>query len=412
MAPRASMLVRPVGADWSSSYAQLLERLDTLVERARLTLCGFCTVTDATISLHEAEPLFAPDAPPAARRLADLLRQRMLHGIGGELRFEWPEGPAWLESNLRPRVTIGGTSAHAALSLALNGAPALLALSDRSRHKLARLHGDILLSEGGRLVPVSDAAPTATRVPDINVFEYTAGREAGGIIPARSTRIIVRLHDPDLDIDAEFLQASQRLAADAGAGLICGFNALGDRLHDTLLNEIMGVGRAWQRAGLPVVHYEMAGFDRPALRDQTLQGLVGGLTSLGMSQSEFSALVGERTDIVEGMVELGRQMSLRRVCVHADGWAAAVTLDDPVVERTALMTGCLFASARAATGRHGRPGLLPADVTFEDPPFAERSEQGWHVVTCASPYQVAPTTTLGLGDTFTAGTLLVLGGRN
>jgi ADP-dependent phosphofructokinase/glucokinase len=34
---------------------------------------------------------------------------------------------------------------------------------------------------------------------------------------------------------------------------------------------------------------------------------------------------------------------------------------------------------------------------------------GWHIVTCPSPHLQQPRTTLGLGDTFMAGCLLVLG---
>jgi len=43
-------------------------------------------------------------------------------------------------------------------------------------------------------------------------------------------------------------------------------------------------------------------------------------------------------------------------------------------------------------------------------PFPERRQHGkWTFVACAAPFLAQPVTTLGLGDSFTAGCLLVLG---
>ena len=37
---------------------------------------------------------------------------------------------------------------------------------------------------------------------------------------------------------------------------------------------------------------------------------------------------------------------------------------------------------------------------------------GWSIACCPAPYLEKPAATIGLGDTFLAGTLLVLGGEN
>src|SRR5271170_335381 len=64
---------------------------------------------------------------------------------------------------------------------------------------------------------------------------------------------------------------------------------------------------------------------------------------------------------------------------------------------------------RAATGYLGVPRNLPERVRFIDPPFpAFEWRNGWKIICCPTPYIATPAATIGLGDTFLAGTLLVL----
>jgi len=110
------------------------------------------------------------------------------------------------------------------------------------------------------------------------------------------------------------------------------------------------------------------------------------------------------------MCGLGERLGLSRVCVHADGWAATATLGEPWIELKALLTGCLLASARAEAGTLVIPRRAPSSAIYRAPPFEEPIRRGkWWLVSCAAPYLAAPVTTLGLGDTFMAGCLLVLG---
>jgi len=98
------------------------------------------------------------------------------------------------------------------------------------------------------------------------------------------------------------------------------------------------------------------------------------------------------------------------LCVHADTWALAITKGDPHRELEALLCGCLLASARAQRGEPCRPTGVPANAEFHDPPLETFSKSGERfIVCCASPYLERPVATIGLGDTFLAGTLLVLG---
>ena len=136
--------------------------------------------------------------------------------------------------------------------------------------------------------------------------------------------------------------------------------------------------------------------------------MTGVVTSVGMSQAELRRLA--RDGSVDAMVALGERLGVRRLCVHADEWAAAVTRDDAEGELAALMTGSLLAAARAAAGRPVSRAVVPPGARFRDPPFAAGIDvRGWRLVSCSVPYLDLPASTLGLGDTFTAGCLLVLG---
>ena len=397
---------------WGATYADLIGRLPGFFDNARLTLCGLNVCLDGVADLHEARALLEERANPHAFALAGELKRRVGQGIGGEIRVDWPAGPAWLEAHLRLKTALGGTSAHGALVLATLGAPALLALADRSKEQLKHIHPAVLLAENDRPVRVDDIVPHGAARPKIFIFEYTAGKRVGDVVPERSSRIIVRFGDPGVEDDPEFERVSTRLAATAGAGVVSGFNAAAL----SQLPHAIAVGRriaiSWRMAGLPTVHLELAGYVSGAARDSALEGLRGAITSIGMSHSEYLALGLDGNDLPAGMVACGKRLGLRRVCVHADHWAAAATLDHPAQERDALQMGCLLASTRAEAGKPVYPTAIPKAAAFNALPFEGTLDRGdWTAVGCAAPYLARPATTLGLGDTFTAGCLLVLGQR-
>ncbi|HTN96162.1 MAG TPA: hypothetical protein VL101_04230, partial [Nordella sp.] len=98
---------------------------------------------------------------------------------------------------------------------------------------------------------------------------------------------------------------------------------------------------------------------------------------------------------------------------HADHWAAAATRREAEMEHQALMMGCLLAGTRATHGVPAYPKDIDARATFGTPPLPPLLRQGaWSVVTCASPYLEHPAATVGLGDSFTGGCLLMLGSAN
>lgn len=396
--------------DWVGRYRDLITDIPRIAGAAPLMLFGLSACVDARILAHELGPLFRPGAPTQARAFGDLIKQRAAAGIGGEVRIEWPEGPGWLAGHVPIAYALGGTGPQAAWSLAAIGARALIALEDRSAHKLGQVHPDILIAENGKAVRAAEVVARGPRQPEIFIVEYTAGKTIDDVTPKRSSRIIVRFHDPGLEHDEQFEALSVVLADKAGAGLVSGFNSIPYELIDSEVAPVTRLLAKWRAAGVAPIHLELAGYDTPRQRDRVIDRLTGFITSIGMSHSEFLPLVSDNTDLARDMCALGDRLDLERVCVHADHWAAAATRAGAETEHQALMMGCLLAGTRASVGVPAYPEDIDARATFATPPLPATARHGdWSVVACASPYLEHPGGTVGLGDSFTGGCLLMLG---
>ena len=399
---------------WPEEYAALIGRLPEIVDRSRLIVGGFSTCVDVYLSLREAiGPLSvaARDSLEGAALIAELER-RATNGIGGELFVDWAEGPAWIDRHVAGRKAIGGTSAQAAYMLAMLGAPALVALQDRSAAQLDVIHPDVLIATAGGPMPCGSIIPEGQGKPPHVIFEFTAGDMIAGRPAPRSSRVIVRFDHSALERDPDFVRLSTSLAASAGAGILCGFNEMPPDRAAAELNYAAEVARGWRSAGLRIIHMELGDFPEPATRVFTIEHMMPAVTSIGMSLSELRGLTGADVRPEVAAVRLAECFGVDRVCIHADPWAFAVTRGDPEREIDALMTGCLLASARAAAGYFNVPTSLPDNARFEPPPLPfSLQRDGWSIACCPAPYLERPAATIGLGDTFLAGTLLMLGGR-
>lgn len=399
----------------SEEYRGLAESLPALARNARPTFCGMSACIDATVQLADLEPFLNGDCPAEALAFAAMLKDRAARGVGGEVRVDWPAGPAWLTERLSPRYSIGGTGPHAAWVLSAIGAQTVLNLEDRSSQMLSHLPGAVFLVEDGKLVLPEEATRGGTRRANIFIFEYTAGVAIGDVVPTRSTRIIVRFDDPGLERDEAFEAFTRNNAGSAGAGLVAGFSAISPDMLDAELDRVFSLTRVWASQGIRTVHLEMSGFQSSPPRDRLVEAIPGsGLTSIGMSHSELIDMdpgAADLSTLPAAMSAIGDSLGLRRVCVHADQWAISVTRDDPDIERQALLAGCLLASSRAEAGKPPARPAAPASARFDPLPLQSGAGPGhWNTVIVPSPYLAQPATTLGLGDTFTAGCLLILGG--
>jgi ADP-dependent phosphofructokinase/glucokinase len=402
------------GSEDARLYDALAGQLGALARSARLTLAGFGCCVDYTLDLAQIAPALLQDPDIRARRFGDEMRRRAAAGIGGELCVDWPEGPGWLDRHCGMPPSLGGTAAQAANMLAALGAPVLLALQDRSARQLSLIHPDVLVAAAtGPCRTAELPAETGhARLPHY-IFEYARGIEIAGVVPARATRIIVRFEDDGMDDDPAFVARSMHEAPRAGAAILAGFNSVPPAQLDAQLAAATDIVGAWRAAGVRWVHLELGDFPNLETRDRVLAGLRGIVTSLGMNASESRALVPGAESAEARALALADRMAVARVCIHADDWALTVTRADPAQERVALLVGCLLASTRAQRGQIAVPTAAPPGAIYAAPPPASTTAPaGWHVVRCAAPYLEHPRSTLGLGDTFLAGTLLVLGQAN
>ncbi|MCB1502581.1 MAG: 6-phosphofructokinase [Bauldia sp.] len=398
---------------WPEQYAALIARLPEIVERSRLTVGGFSACVDVYLSLREAiGPLSvaARDSAEGAAMLAELMR-RATSGVGGELFVDWPAGPAWIDRQISGRRAVGGTSAQAAYMLAQLGAPALIAIEDRSASQLDVLHPNTLAADADGLVHVASLqAQGAARAPHY-IFEFTAGETIGAHPVPRSSRTIVRFDHSALQRDHAFERSAMAQAKNAGAGILCGFNEIPPESAATELDYAAGIADTWRRAGLDLIHVELGDFPDEPLRDATIDRLLPKATSVGMSGSELAELSSDREAPETAAIRIAETHGLSRACIHADGWAFAVTRGDPERELEALQVGCLLASTRAAQGYFAIPDRVPDSARFPAPPLPISLRRGsWSIACCPAPYLEKPAATIGLGDTFLAGTLVVLGG--
>jgi ADP-dependent phosphofructokinase/glucokinase len=397
--------------DWGKVYRDLLHRLPSYVRNARLTICGLSTFLDGYVRLHEAERLLnAKGGTPQAALSRELFRRASI-GIGGEFYMDWPEGGMWVEKSLQfSRWGLGGSGAQAAQTLAIVGAPALMSLEDRGERQLSVIHPNVLVATNRGVVSCGELPTAQGRKPSHYIFEFTAGTPVGSIVPNRSSRTIVRFTDERLDNDPDFNRESIDASATAGAGILSGFNEIGEQDIEVALTDTIGLVQAWRNRGLKTIHLELGDYANAKAMDTVLEKLGGAITSLGMSYSELRALCIGSQDAINKALELSETLNLSRLCIHADTWALAITNGDMQRELEALLCGCLFASARAESGQPCRPSRVPANAEFHDMPREKFSQSGERcIVCCASPYLERPVATIGLGDTFLAGTLLVLG---
>jgi ADP-dependent phosphofructokinase/glucokinase len=388
-----------------SPYDEVVERFDELLLQARPALAGLTACVDVVTRLDDAL-LARIDEPD----FIDLLVDHALRGRGGEHLVDWPAGPAVLDEVAGGTRAIGGTGAQVAQTLARVGAPVVLCLGDRTQETLDLLAPEVLLVDDGCARPAGDVVPSGSGRTPHYIFEFVAGDElAGGRVP-RSSRVIVRFGHAELEADDGFDAVSPLLAADAGAAVVSGFNALPPGGRSAAHARARTLAAAWQDAGLATVHLELGASDTVAETHDTCKQLAGVVTSIGLSQSELDALAPGSRPPEQRAAGLADSYDAPAVIVHDDSRSYAVTSGDADRLGEALLVGNLLAATRAAHGapRQPAPGGLPLPTIGWT---CESLADGRSLVTSPSPYLPDARSTIGLGDTFVAGLLLALGSR-
>jgi len=365
------------------------------------------------LSADALDKLVAWQKKPAnvGARVAAQIVTMIRNGQDAELYIPWAGGSAWMEEVLgNPDICqVGGTGLQAAWALAVLGATAVVSLRNRSPLQLGVMHPRIRVCEGRRVVDAGDAQPSGDGgVKRHYVLEFSRGTcwSRGRI--DRSGRVIVRFGAVSVEHDWAFRLMQPQIAARAGAGLVSGLNGIAPEDLNSV-RYIAEAVEAWEYANVGARHVELGDSGTPEKVLAVLKMLRGRVTSVGVSLSELRKFVPRRSDIAAAAVVIAEIGGVGCVYVHADGWSAAVYREGAAsfFERQ-LMVGNLLAAARAEDGEPKEKPFLSKGCTYvEDRPKSGAWGAGWTMQCVPSPYVASPRSTIGLGDTFVAGVLLV-----
>jgi ADP-dependent phosphofructokinase/glucokinase len=399
---------------WAQLYARASEAVEEIVLEAPPILAGFTACVDVVIAFDDAllARLQADSTEGGpARELVDELARAVVRG-GGELRLDWPEGPAWLGQRLAGTRALGGTGAQVAQSLAVLGAQALLCLGKRSSELADLLDPNVLLASDSGAVAAAHMATSGNASLPHYVFEFARGATVDGRRVTKSDRLITLYEPEELEDDPQFDHLSSEIAALRGAAVISGFNELLPERRRAGLARCAALVETWRRRGLRVAHVELARYPDNAAIDEVCSALAPACNSVGMNDAEFRTLTGTNVS-AERAAMFAEHYGFTRICIHGDRWAYSLTRDDPDVELGALLVGSLLAASRAHLGRPASRGELLLQLAPVAPvagsPGSRARLDGWTEVICPTPHIRHPVATVGLGDTFTAGALLALG---
>lgn len=393
-------------------YHAVANQVDKLAAGAAELYCGFSACIDIQIQITEQDGNTLRAACSAEsdsiRDLANRITGRLRQGRGGELDSD-EEGVRWLSEHFRGTPVLGGTGAHIARAYATVGAPAVLELRDHSAQQLAVVPDSITIAApNGLAKPVREASPVGQVPQDpIPVLEVTAGTKLWeGLTIKRSTRLIVIVRGRTMDVTPDAVSYAQLSKPDGV--IVSGFQTMKPSAWPEV-SERLGLILAHRPN---FAHHEVAEYQSLEFFDRVVSDLAQTTNSLGMSMSELNILAPGNQSAAERALELAKRLDLNRVCVHADWGAFTVTRNDPQQESLALLTGCLFASNRANSGPGGDLTAVPNDSAIFDrsavAKFGSITDPEYAFVSVVAPYYQKPITTLGLGDTFVAGTSLVL----
>lgn len=400
--------------EWSTltsehEYFALAEEVRGKAPSLPPIFCGFAACIDRILDLDPVLEALERHGAAAGLDLKERLMARALAGSGGEFKVDWPEGPEVFADIEPRRVLPGGTSTQVAQQLAIIGAKPLLALEWRDRAMLDLLHHNVLLAPQGEIIAAEGARDS---VSSHQIIEFSAAR--GVAKSPRADRIILRFSSAPFEFDHGFEELSRSTASNAGAAVLSGYNALTSSEFERAVSWSRALASAWKDAGTPIIHMELADFDVPDDRRRLLDEFSGICNSVGMNAAELEDLapdgLGDEPSIPDAIVRIANDLQLDRVNVHADRWAISFTRGDPERELKAIKYGCLTASVRARKGVQADPAGVRMAAELQPSPWRSimSAVPHGHVVSCAAPYHPNPTTTIGLGDTFLAGTVAVL----
>lgn len=399
-----------------------------------------CEIKDPHDCIHDMDDLLA------------LLLLCMKNGTGGEYPLETPD--AIRDSSLlvkdAPTLRLGGNAGIAADVLSRLGAslviPNVAALSGRQ--------ADLLSGDAIRIPCYKDGDDDVALLKPCDavrdeeeaihyVFDFKKGEEIALpdlMIIAPDNNRIIATYDPKntaLHVDSAFREFSDAHVTEMDGALVSGFHLLRNTYPDgsTYLDHARSAIKqlkGWKSSNPDLrIHFESGDFFDRNIRDYMISCISDVVDSIGMNEEEF---LGDDADfsatgIIEKSVQTIDELQISRLCIHAKDFIVSV-LDPSYIDHEseidALNAGAIAAAARAKAGSVNPASLHLAmnDMKPSDAGVRECSEvqgyfngksigKGVHLElndysVCIVPSLLCehPVTTVGLGDTMTAGVFL------
>lgn len=360
--------------------------------------------------------------------LARIASYYMKEGLGAEVDITCGEVCQFLETNFDSKFALGGTGAQGAAALGAIGYPLIVHLTDDSPAVRRLLHyPSVSVISGGKAVPVN-----AVRADGVPVRHFILQFQKGDVINIRGEEHVVPesnrliLDDDEihklLPIQAGFLRYVEKNATDISAYSISGFNLItdGQRLANVLAVLTPHYARIREANPHCVLYLEAAHYLEPSVQMQTLKTLSKYVHVLGLNEEElvvFARRLGVQVDncdlksVLHGLGVVNDYFPFNGIVLHTKDYAMYFgdELSHGDLEK-GLTLGNLLAGTKARIGRYGTIadcraslslGLSEIGLEFvEELRYLDLDKM---VCVVPSRFMKQPTSTIGLGDTFTAG---------
>lgn len=334
------------------------------------------------------------------------------HGTGAEYIITNKNIFCELSEIIEWKFTIGGTGLQAAIAACTAGYRATVNLPSWSKEYDSLLNYDSLEVVSG----------LEKNTPIHFIFEYNQSEHTGLHYNTQrqvSNRIIFRgskeFKSPI--IAPGMINKIKKLNKENLWMLISGYNAFESSEEVYKLVSETSIFLTSLGSFRPFVHIELA--DIPKIEDQhfVIDKLSPIVNNIGLNEDELQKLLGIKSllqltdqEIISTLTEAHKRFNVDNLIVHTHQFAACVSKNEPKKWRKALLNGVKFATARALTGKCCTENEI---IQLTNPlPAHKRGEKMEKLtlnnrnITIVPAYKINPISTIGLGDTFTAGLIL------
>jgi ADP-dependent phosphofructokinase/glucokinase len=374
--------------------------------------CGFTANIDLlakiTPEFHEEIKSEAAGLPKAVihkwEEFCSAVFWNIKKGSGAEYIVSNPLILKRLEMKLEWTKAIGGTGLQAGCAASFAGHPAIVNIPVISEELRS------IVSEYEQLVLLSDQEGD---VPKHYILEYTEGDHSNRIIFRNSNEFSSEL------IADNFLKELKKAKNEIGWLLLSGYNAFdnSEEIDLFLSNTIKIIDSLKNKK--PKIHLELASIWSLNEQWKILHTLRDYVDSIGLNEDEFQELFGLKESLlsyddkhfITTIEDACQTLDVSNLILHTKQFSLVVSdKHDTKTWSKALQNGNKFAFARAINGRicdfetiHNLTENSPINLRGEK--LRQLTETRSDITICPS-YLGETVSTIGLGDTFTAGLLV------